>query len=100
MFATFDGTLKENLLDIPELGETISSLFGKSVTILAREFRNGVNFITQPIFQGVIQPEIVKSIGYDGAVTIIVRQPVEIASKSTAFDEKFVLGSKIGDADN
>lgn len=100
MFATFDGTLSNNRLEIPELGEAISTLFGKSVAILTSELQSGAKLLGQPIFQGIIKPETIQKIDYDGEVTVIIRQPVEMATENTIFDEKFVLGSKIGDVDN
>ncbi|TXH87061.1 hypothetical protein [Thauera aminoaromatica] len=104
MLATFEGRVENGQLTIPELGKALKVLEGKRVAITSlKANRNGElaggQLIAGVWKKGTLEPvEGARLDSFNGLdVYVVVRH--EFFVKSQAFDQKFQLGSKVGDID-
>jgi len=104
MLATFEGRIAKGQLEIPELGKAMKILEGKRLAISTLEANDsgelaGGELIAGVWSKGKLQTVDARELGdYDGRdVFVIVRH--ELFVRNQAFDQKFQLGSKVGDID-
>ncbi len=104
MLATFEGRVEGGQLKIPELGKALKVLEGKRLAITSLEANDKGELAGGQLIAGVWKKGELEAVGncrladFDGkAVFVVVRH--EVFARSQAFDQKFQLGSKVGDID-
>ncbi|MCP4494350.1 MAG: hypothetical protein GY820_44675 [Gammaproteobacteria bacterium] len=93
MFLTFAAEVKSGKICINEFNGEDRLLDGKDVTVLS------LGATAKLIFQGIYKTGQ-EVIDFTGDTLVILHQKVDIAGADSIFDEKYQLGSQVGDCDN